>query len=96
MKWDLTYHYKTKEEFEKEFEEVQKLIEQLPSYQGKLGNFESFKEYYKIVEQIEIKGSKVYQYASLTSDLNKKDVENAATLNKCQMMFYMLDELTSF
>lgn len=96
MKWDLTYHYKTKEDFQKEFEEVQGLIQSLASYQGKLGEIESFKAYYKTIEEIEIKGSKVYQYASLQSDLNKKNVENAATLNNCQMMFYMLAELTSF
>lgn len=96
MKWDLTYHYKTEEDFQKEFEEVQALIQSLPAFQGKLGNFEDFKKYYSIVEQIEVKGSKVYQYSSLKSDLNKKNVENAATLNNCQMMFYVLGELTSF
>jgi oligoendopeptidase F len=96
MKWDLTYHFKTEEDFKKEFEEVQALIQKLPAYQGKLNEPQSFKEYYNIVEEIETKGSKVYQYASLRSDLNKKDVDNAASLNNCQMMFYMLAELTSF
>ena len=96
MKWDLTYHFKTEEDFKKEFEEVQALIQKLPAYQGKLSDPQSFKEYYNIVEEIETKGSKVYQYASLRSDLNKKDVDNAAALNNCQMMFYMLAELTSF
>ena len=96
MKWDLTYHYKTEEEFQKEFSEVQALVQKLPSFQGKLHEQESFKEYFKIMEEIEIKGSKVYQYASLRSDLNKKNVENAAVLNNVQMMFYTLSELTSF
>ena len=96
MKWDLTYHYKTEQEFRAEFEEVNALIQKLPTYQGKLHEAQSFKEYYQIVEAIEVKGSKVYQYASLRSDLNKKNVENAAALNECQMMFYTLAELTSF
>lgn len=96
MKWDLTYHYKTEQEFRAEFEEVNALIQKLPIYQGKLHEAQSFKEYYQIVEAIEVKGSKVYQYASLRSDLNKKNVENAAALNECQMMFYTLAELTSF
>ncbi len=96
MKWDLTYLYKTEQDFRKEFEEVQALIQKLPTYQGKLHNTNNFKEYYEIVEAIEVRGSKVYQYASLRSDLNKKNVENAAALNECQMMFYTLAELTSF
>ena len=96
MKWDLTYHYKNEQEFRNDFEAVQTLIQKLPTYQGKLGDSDSFREYYQLVEQIEEKGSKVYQYASLRSDLNKKNVENQAALTECQMMFYTLAELTSF
>lgn len=96
MKWDLTYHFKNEEEFKKEFAEVQALAQQLPLFQGKLHEIENFKKYYKIMEEIEVRGSKVYQYASLRSDLNKKNVENSAVLNNVQMMFYMLSELTSF
>lgn len=96
MKWDLTYHYKTKNEFNKDFLEVKGLIDKLPSFQNKLHDAKYFKEFFQILEEIEIKGSKVYQYASLRSDLNKKDVENAAVLNNVQMMFYTLSEVTAF
>ena len=45
MKWDLTYHFKTQEDFEKAFNEAQAFIATLGSYKGKLHEIESFKEY---------------------------------------------------
>ena len=96
MNWDLTYHFKTQEEFEKAFEEGKKLIASLGSYKGKLHEPESFKEYYLLQKKLEEELFKVYQYASLKSDLNKKDVANATSIAKCRMALYGLNELTSF
>ena len=68
MKWDLTYHFKTEEDFKKEFEEVQALIQKLPAYQGKLNEPQSFKEYYNIVEEID-------QNLELLNLHHKKDID---------------------
>lgn len=96
MNWDLTYHFKTTDEFEKAYGEVQNLIASLSSYKGKLSNPDDFKNYYLKIKQFEIDASKVYQYASLKSDLNKKNVTNASNIAKCQMMFFSFSETTSF
>ncbi len=84
MNWDLTYHFKNQEEFEKSLEEVNKLVEQFKEYEGKLSNEEYFVKYFLLTRKFENDASRVYQYASLKSDLNKKDVENAANLNRCR------------
>lgn len=96
MNWNLTVIFKTKEDFEKEFESVSKLVDEVKQYEGKLGDFASFKKYYLIQKEFEERGSKLYLYAHLSSDLNKKDVENAAMVQKCMMLFANLNEATSF
>ncbi len=96
MNWDLTYHFKDTNEFEIALEEVNKLVAKFPTFEGKLNEEVSFVEYLLLLKEFEIKASKVYQYASLKSDLNKKDVANAANLNRCLMAFYQMSELVSF
>lgn len=96
MKWDLTYYFRTQQDFEMAFQEVQTLIGEFTKYKGKLSNFDDFKQYYLLQKTFQEKAYVLYQYASLKSDLNKKDVPNATAIAKCQMMLYGLDELTSF
>lgn len=96
MNWDLTYHFKNNEEFEQALEEVKAMIAEFASYEGKLDTEECFVKYLLLNKKFEIDASKVYQYASLKSDLNKKNVENAAALNKCRMLFYAVSEVTAY
>ncbi len=96
MNWDLTYHFKNLEEFEQALAEVNQMVMKFSSFEGKLNEEESFIDYLLLLKEFEIKASKVYQYASLKSDLNKKDVANAANLNRCLMAFYQMSELVSF
>ena len=96
MNWDLTYHFKNQEEFEKAFEETKAVVAKFSEFQGKLGIESEFVKYCLLMKKFEEDASRVYQYASLKSDLNKKDVENAAALNRCMMVFYSLSEVTAF
>lgn len=96
MNWDLTYHFKNNEEFENALIEVNNLVPKFKEFEGKLHIEENFVNYLKLVREFEIKVSKVYQYASLKSDLNKKNVENAANLNRCMMVLYQLSEVMAY
>lgn len=96
MKWDLTYHFETVEEFDKAFNEVATLIMGLGEFKGKLGTLEGFSGYFNYQKKLEEKLYRVYQYASLKSDLNKKDVENASRVARCRMLLYQAGQLTSF
>ena len=96
MKWDLTKLYKTLEEWEKALKKVEKTIEKLGSYQGKLNEFDSFKEYYSLQRELGIDFIKVYQYAALTSDLNKKNTENAARVQQMAILGSKLGQVTAF
>lgn len=96
MKWDLTYLYKNDDAFNKDYEITMKIIQELASYKGKLGNEESFKKYLLLQKDLEKTGLRAYQYASLKSDLNKKDMTNASMLQRVQIAFAKLTEAISF
>ncbi len=96
MKWDLTNLYENLESWQEDFENAQAMLKDIPSYRGKLGEFEQFKTYYKLQKDAVIKLHKLYQYASLKSDLNKKDVENAARVQKMSHLVHEFSQATSF
>lgn len=96
MKWDLTYLYKDLEDFEKGFKETMEIIDKLGSYKGKLNNKDDFKAFFFLQKEFEVTGLKTYQYVSLLSDLNKKDSENSARLQKVQLAYVKLQQALSF
>jgi oligoendopeptidase F len=96
MKWDLTYLFKSLEDFEKNFEETEKIVAKLASFKGKLNDFSNFKEFFLLQKEFEKKGLRTYQYASLLSDLNKKNTENAARLQRVQLAFVKLQQALAF
>ncbi|MFA5380407.1 MAG: oligoendopeptidase F [Candidatus Izemoplasmatales bacterium] len=96
MNWDLTYLFPTLEDFEKAFNDTNEIIKKLPAYEGQLHIEAKFTEYYLNIKKISQIGYRVYQYASLLSDLNKKNQENAARLQKVQITFAMMQQVTAF
>lgn len=96
MKWDLTYLFKNNEEYEKTFNELSTYIPRLASYKGKLGEEKSFVEYKLLSDEMEEKLMRLFQYAHLKNDLNKKDVEAATQLQKVYFLLHNLIQSTSF
>lgn len=96
MKWDLTYLFPTLKDWEDGYNKTVKIIEKLATFKGKLGDFSSFKEYFNLQKDIQNVGLKTYQYASLLSDLDKKNSDNSARLQKVQLVFSKLQQATSF
>ncbi len=96
MKWKLDNLFKTIEDFKIELQEVFTYIDKAKKYEGKLHKKESFKEYFLLQKEFEIKASKVYLYAHLSSDLNKKDVEKASLVSSCMVLFNNYSEAVSF
>ena len=96
MNWNLEYLYKSHEEFLKDFESVKNLCDKFKNYQGKLADEKMFIEYYSMQIELEEKLGKVYEYAALKSDLNKKDIDALSDLNSCQQLLFKLSQDTSF
>ena len=82
MNWDLTYLYPTIKDWDEGYNKTVELVKKLHSFKGKLGEFESFKEYFLLQLKFSDIGLRTYQYASLLSDLNKKNAENSTINSK--------------
>ena len=96
MKWDLESLFKTVDDFKVALQEVFTYVDKAKAYEGKLNEKESFKEYFLLQKEFEVKASKVYLYAHLSSDLNKKDVEKANLVSSCMILFNNYSEAISF
>lgn len=96
MNWDLTYLFKTPEDFTQALNECNDFLGEVVKYQGKLDDQETFVNYLKLDLKITEKIERVYQYASLKSDLNKKNVENASNYTKVRNFLTQLSQATAW
>ena len=96
MNWDLTYFYKNQEEFDKDYNKVKEMVNKLASFKGKLGNEESFKDYLLLSKETDLVFGKVFMYAHLKSDLNKKDIEASSLYSRVMSLYQNYNTLVSF
>lgn len=96
-KWDLSMIYKDEEAFLSELDYVKKEI--IPAYQtlqGKLGTEEGMKKYLLLEREADLKISHLAMFASMRSDLDKKNIENAKDYSKIDLLFNEYSVATSF
>ena len=94
--WDLTKMYADEDEFNKELERLKGFIPSLESYKGKLGNEDDLVAYLMLSLKLEGDINKIYMFASMRSDLNKKDIHNLEDLGRVEQFVNDLMEATSF
>ncbi len=94
--WNLTYLYETENDFEEALKELQSYPEKFHQFEGKLHEKESFKAYMLLNKETDQKLSRVYQYAALKNDLNKKDAKNAQNLMRVLSVLNAISEAMSF
>ena len=96
-RWDLTRIYADEDAFLKDLEEVKtKLIPSYETVKGKLGTEEGFKRYLDLEREADLKISKLAMFASMRSDLDKRNVENAKDYAKIDMIFNDYSTAVSF
>ena len=94
--WNLTYLFKDDAAWEAEFTSLKDLFKRIGDFKGKLADEEAFVEFKKLEIEFEKRFEKIYQYASLKSDLNKKDVANATAYAKVMNFYAELASTLSF
>ena len=95
--WNLTDIFKTKEEFEKEIGELNRTLENVKIYKGKLAEssqniYECYKNYEKALEHYE----KIYAYGMLKFHLDMADSENIKLFKRCEGIGTEFEKITSF
>lgn len=87
-KWDLSKIYPNEEAFLKELDDVKNnIIPKYSSLQGRLSTEEGMKEYLLLEREADLKISHLAMFASMRSDLDKKNVENAKDYAKIDNLF---------
>lgn len=94
--WDLTYFYKDEASFEADLEAFKELAKKAGSYQGKLSDESQLLEYLRLEKEINILLSKLYFFASMRSDRDKKNVANASSIMKVRIALSDYISLISF
>lgn len=96
-KWDLTKIYKNEEEFLKDLDDVNtRIIPESKKLEGKLNNHNDFKHFLDLQREANEKISKLAMFASMRSDLDKRDVENASDLSKIHLLLNDFNSELSF
>ena len=94
--WDLSPFFKSEEEFLAALEEFKKIPPIIASYAGQLSDEEKLKEYFRLNKRMNKDLARLYYFASMRSDLDKKNVANASDLSKVQIALRDLGEAASF
>ncbi len=95
--WDLTHIYPSEEAFLEDLKVLKdEIVPALGSYQGKLGNEESLKEFLSLERKEDLVLSKLYTYASTLSDLDRKNTHSTELESKVDLVLQELIRATSF
>ena len=95
--WDLTYIFKSEEEFNKAYEEAKEEINKVSSFKGKLLNSSNdLLEYLEYSDNMERKLYKLYYYAHLNLDTDTSNTNSQAKEGKVAKLLQEYSVLSSF
>ncbi len=94
--WDLSPLCPSEEAYLKGIEDLKSIIKELGSYKGKLSDEQSLIEYLALSRKMNAMLEDLYGFASMRSVRDKKNVENAADLQKIRLALLELSAATSF
>lgn len=96
MKWNLSTIYPTYEDYQKDFESLKEMVNELASYKGKLANEKDFVNYMLLSDDFNKKLGNVFQYSSLLADQNLKDIKNSTAMNRVYAVLNQASTVLSF
>ena len=81
-KWDLTLMYKNEEEYQKDFDELKKLVSEIKKYKGILTkDANTLLEFLKLDNKIDILITNLFVYACSKKDEDVANEENSKRYN---------------
>lgn len=96
-KWNLTLLYKNEEDFKQDLNLIKdSYIPKFNTYENKLCDENNLKEFLSLQREVTPLLNKIAMFASMRSDLNKKDVKNATALQEVEYVYSLLNEYLAF
>lgn len=95
--WDLKKIYKDDSEFENAIARLKnEFTPKIASLAGKLGTEEGFKAYLDLSLEVNVTLSKAFVYASMRSDLDKRNVKNSEALMRADLAYQDYQAASSY
>lgn len=96
-KWDLTLMYKTEEEYNKDFAETEKLIEEIPSYKGIIAkDAKTLYDFLILEDKIDTNILNMFVYKSCILDQDISNKESTKEYNRICNLYTKYQEVSSF
>lgn len=95
-KWNLHDIYESTEKWEQDFQQVLKQIDQLKQYDGAIHNANDLFDYLHLSEEIGSIYNKLYVYTMLQADLDTRNSESQALLDRASQLGRKISQATSF
>ena len=94
--WNLSTIYPNLESFERDLGTLKGIAEKMGGYAGKLSEEKSLKEYLDLEREMNDLLERLYMFAAMQSDLDKKNVGNAELESKVFLLLQDINAKTSF
>lgn len=95
-KWDLTHIYTTTEQWEQDYKRIEELAADLKTYDGQITDGQSLLGFLQKQEELSKTFTKLYAYARLGNDLDTRDTDTQALLNRAETLSYSVSRATAF
>lgn len=95
-KWDLTDLFETVDDWEKAYQSIENKVEQLRSFEGSIDDGQTLYRYLKLEEDVRIEFKKLYVYAMLSVDIDTKDTNAQALLDRAKQLSVKITSSTAF
>lgn len=96
-KWDLTLMYKNEEEYQKDFDELKKIVSEIKKYKGILTkDANTLLEFLKLDDKIDILITNLFVYACSKKDEDVANEENSKRYNEILGLYSLVGEESSF
>lgn len=94
--WNLDGFYNNVKDYKKDLNIFEKEIEKVKNFQGKLHDFDAFKEYHVYEEKLTKILYRLHGYASLSSALDLKDTDKQSRLQKLSLILSKYSSYASY
>ncbi|WP_342488250.1 oligoendopeptidase F [Cytobacillus sp. FSL W7-1323] len=94
--WNITDIYSEESEWQKDYESIQSLAQELAGFEGEISDGQSLFQFLKKQEDLSYLFGKVYAYAMLQSDVDTRDSRAQSLLDQSKQLSVKVSSATSF
>lgn len=95
-KWNFADLFTSKEDWENEYRQIEKMIPKLKEFDGAIHDGASLYQYLKLKEDVSSKFNLIYVYGMLQADVDTRDTEAQSMVDRAKQLAVKLSAASSF